>query len=119
MLDKQTFAVDAPDGDPDWHLKEELIEVSHLIDDAANLEDRDKIELRHLKQKQHAKLDKKTFAVDSPDGETEWHLREEAREVDHIIGDAAEVENRSEIDKRHLYEQAIKKDRARDPEHDW
>jgi BMFP domain-containing protein YqiC len=32
---KRTFAVDAPDGESDGHIQEELEEIKHIIDDSA------------------------------------------------------------------------------------
>jgi hypothetical protein len=60
-----------------------------------------------------------TFAVDAPDGTSDAQLREGLKEVDQIIDYAAEHEDTKKINKRHELENAVKKERARDPEHDW
>ena len=42
-----TFGVDAPDGDSDGHVQEELQEVKHIIDEAAQHEDANLINKQH------------------------------------------------------------------------
>jgi hypothetical protein len=44
---KLTYAVDAPDGDSDGHIKEEMLEIEHIIDEAAAHEDKESIEKKH------------------------------------------------------------------------
>jgi hypothetical protein len=62
---------------------------------------------------------KSTFAVDAPDGIADAGTKEEMEEVNHIIQDAAEHEDKDKIDFQHKMSHAVQKDRARDPEHDW
>ena len=61
----------------------------------------------------------KTYAVDAPDGTSDGSIREGIQEVNEIIDYAAKHEDTEKIRKQHEYEDAVKKDRARDPEHDW
>jgi len=44
------YAVDGPDGESDVHLEEEMVEIEHIIDDAAVLEDREHIDHQHEEQ---------------------------------------------------------------------
>lgn len=84
MVDaKKTFAVDAPDGDSDGHLKEEMLEVKQIIEETARVENSD--DFRDAQ---------KTFAVDAPDGDSDGHVKEELAEVRHIIDDAAVLEDK-------------------------
>jgi hypothetical protein len=77
----RTFAVDAPDGETDGHIQEELDEVKRIIDDAAP---------KHLAEVKGMLRDAtRTFAVDAPDGEADGHIQEELDEVKHIIDDSA------------------------------
>jgi len=106
---KKTYAVDAPDGETDWHMKEEMIEVDHIIADAANFKERDH-------------FDKRIYAVDAPDGEDDGHFQEELAEINQIIDDAAKVEVgalKEKITQQHKTKHAVRDARARDPEHDW
>jgi len=112
---RKTFAVDAPDGESDWHLKDEMAEINHIIDDAAVLED--KIAVLKLRKEQEEAV--KTFAVDAPDGEPDARLKEELDELNHIIDDAAALEDKEAVLKKHKLESKLQKERARDPEHDW
>jgi hypothetical protein len=59
------------------------------------------------------------FAVDAPDGTSDAQLRDGLKEVNQIIDYAAEHEDINKMNKRHEFEDAVKKERARDPEHDW
>jgi hypothetical protein len=105
---KKTYAVDGPDGESDWHMKEELEEVAHIIEDST------KIKL--------VPPEDMYYAVDAPDGEVDGHFQEEIGEVNRLIDDAAEMERgeaRERILRRHRADAAIRKDHARDPEHDW
>jgi hypothetical protein len=112
---KKTYAVDAPDGESDGHIQEELLEIKHIIDDAAVLEDKDAI----LRQRKLAAENKKTFAVDAPDGTSTGQIKEQMAEVRHIIDDAAVLEDKKKIEYKHKMDSAVRKERARDPEHDW
>jgi hypothetical protein len=60
-----------------------------------------------------------TFAVDAPDGTSDAQLRDGLKEVNQIIDYAAEHEDVNKINKLHGLQDAVKKERARDPEHDW
>jgi len=53
---QRIFAVEAPDGDSDAHVLEEMEEVKHIIEDAAKLEDKDAIEKKHKKEEQVKKF---------------------------------------------------------------
>lgn len=81
----RTFAVDAPDGEPDCYVQDEFQQVSDIIDHASLYEDATEItEAR------------KIFAVDGPDGDPDGHYQEELKEVQHMIAstlsqDAAEI----------------------------
>lgn len=61
----------------------------------------------------------KFIAVDAPDGETDGHIEEEMEEVKHIIDDASKYEDKEAIEHLHKLQDAVHKERARDPEHDW
>jgi hypothetical protein len=116
---KKTFAVDAPDGYPDDLEKEELKEIDFIIEEAAAHEDGGKIDYQ---RKMQAKADvdaKKTFAVDAPDGNPDAFEKEELVLIDRIIVEAAANEDAEKIKYKHRMEDAIRKDRIRDPEHDW
>jgi hypothetical protein len=93
-----------------------MLEIAHIIDDAAEHEDKAAVEKRHAME---VELRKKVFAVDAPDGETDAAFKEEMIEIDHIIDDAAKVENKDAVEKKHKVEDTVRKDRTRDPEHDW
>jgi hypothetical protein len=113
---QKTFAVDSPDGEVDGHTLEEIMEINHIIEDAAAHEDTREIEYQH---KMDEEAQKKIFAVDSPDGEVDGHTLEEITEINHIIDDAAAHEDTRKIEYQHKMDEAVRKDRARDPEHDW
>lgn len=103
---KKTYAVDALDGESGRHMKEEMKEVDHIIADATK----------------HPVKDQSLYAVDAPDGEADGHLQEELAEINHIIDEAAKVEVgalKENIAQLHKVKDAIRKERARDPEHDW
>lgn len=66
MLDaKKTFAVDAPDGESDGHVLEEIMEVSQIIDDAGAKESKRTIEYQH-------KMEKKVQKDRARDPEHDW-----------------------------------------------
>ena len=115
-LRKKIYAVDAPDGETDGHINEEMEEITHIIDDAAVLEDTDAVKREHQMAEE---LNKKIFAVDAPDGETDGHINEEMEEITHIIDDAAVLEDKQAIIRKHALETAVRKEHAKDPEHDW
>lgn len=124
-LSTNTFAVDSPDGEVDGHLREEMVQVSKLINDAAAVETgilRERILQEHAMEDALAKDALKIFAVDSPDGDSDGHVVEEMEEIKHIIDDAAEMEKGEVLDqilRRHKLEEDVAKELARDPEHDW
>jgi hypothetical protein len=108
MMDarRAVFAVDAPDGTPDFELSKNQSEVKQIIDFAAEHEDVDKVIRSHQKdRKDHARA-MKTFAVDAPDGMSDDEMRVEMKYVDDIIEYAAEHENVKDVNKRHTAESA-------------
>jgi hypothetical protein len=111
-LAAKVFAVDAPDGTADGRMQEEMREIQHIIDDAAIHEDASDIVLQRS-------LNAKVFAVDAPDGQADGGIQEELIEVQHMIKDAAVLEDPRSVRYQHDAQRAIRKDRARDPEHDW
>ena len=124
-LSTNAFAVDSPDGDVDGRRREEMVQVSTLINDAAALETgilRERILEEHATEDALAKDGLKIFAVDSPDGDSDGHVGEEMEEIKHIINDASEMEKGEVLDqilRRHKLEEDVAKEHARDPEHDW
>jgi hypothetical protein len=116
---KHTLAVDAPDGETDWHVKQEKLEINHIIDETANFEDPAVMEKKHKMEENVARTVAKTFAVDAPDGESDGHGQEELYEIKHIIDDASKVEDAAEINLRHQADQKIRQMHSRDAEHDW
>jgi len=62
---------------------------------------------------------RRIYAVDAPDGESDDIVKETLEEVNHIIEDAAKIEDVAKIKKQHQMETEVKKFHARDPEHDW
>lgn len=111
------MAVDAPDGDSDGHMAEEMKEIQAIFDDVAAHKD----EINARLAKLHALMEEnqKTFAVEAPDGEVDGHIMEEMEEINHIIDDAAKLEDKEQIEYQHKMEDAVAKERVRDPEHDW
>jgi 7,8-dihydro-6-hydroxymethylpterin-pyrophosphokinase len=59
------------------------------------------------------------YAVDSPDGMADGELVNDEVEVDRIIDYASKFEDTEIVEQKHKLEDAVKKERARDPEHDW
>lgn len=117
LIKSAPIAVDAPDGETDGHLRDELMEIQAIFDDVAA--HKEEINAR-LEKLQAAMADaEKTYAVDSPDGEVDGHLQEEMEEIEHIIKDAAAHEDGAKIERQHKMEAAVRKEQARDPEHDW
>ena len=110
-------AVDAPDGASDAELAAEMKEIQAIFDDVAA--HKDEINARLAKLHAIMKENQKIFAVESPDGEVDGHIAEEMEEIKHIIDDAAKLEDKDQIDYQHKMEGAVRKERARDPEHDW
>lgn len=103
---KRTFAVDAPDGETDWHMKEEMDEITHIIDDQALLEDAEAVEKQHQKEAAEQREAAKIFAVDAPDGDVDdaIHVKEELEEINHIIDDQAVLEDAAAVEKQHRME---------------
>jgi outer membrane protein assembly factor BamB len=116
---KHTLAVDAPDGETDWHLQEEKLEINHIIEATANFEDPAVLKKKHMMEENMAAAAAKTFAVDAPDGDSDGHLQEELYEIKHIIDEASKVEDAEEIKLRHQAEQKVRQFHSRDAEHDW
>ena len=148
-------AAHASDGSRgDWDQpksKEEMEQLHNLYHKIDALE----TELAALKEE--ARQQQRIFAVEAPDGESDAHLQEELEEVKHMIDDAAVLEKKEEVEKKHQREQEVKKyhgmfrlligrciifiyvnakhsqrsclphtmmlcprpNKARDPEHDW
>lgn len=105
---RKTFAVDSPDGIPDDLIQAEMQGVRETIN--------------YKRSPMEAAADteaRKTFAVDSPDGTSDDLIKEDMHGVEEIIDYAAEHEDVEKVKKEHVYEDAVKQDRARDPEHDW
>ena len=61
----------------------------------------------------------RAFASDGPDGTSDAELREASREVNRIINEAVKLEDVDAVRKQHAMDRAVKKEQARDPEHDW
>jgi hypothetical protein len=58
------------------------------------------------------------YAVDGPDGTADGQIEDDLVEIDKIIDYAVELEDVDVINK-HEIEDAVKKDKARDHEHEW
>jgi hypothetical protein len=58
------------------------------------------------------------YAVDGPDGTADGQIEDDLVEIDKIIDYAVELEDVDVINK-HEMEDAVKKDKARDHEHEW
>jgi hypothetical protein len=68
----------------------------------------------------NAKRGAQAFAVDSPDGVSDAQMQRDFQQVSQIINQQAKShEVASKINQQHKIENAIRKDRARDAEHDW
>jgi hypothetical protein len=118
-MDLKILAIDAPDGTADDAVKRNLKEVEQIIEYAAAHEDIDMITKQHELQAAEQAANSKIFAVDGPDGSADYQLKEGLKEVDQIIDFAATHEDVKMINYRHEIEQAVREERARDPEHDW
>jgi hypothetical protein len=59
------------------------------------------------------------YAVDAPGGESDGSFQEEMTETRRVIDEAALVEDAASIKVQQALRYEIRKDRARDPEHDW
>ena len=59
------------------------------------------------------------YAVDAPDGTSDGQFLDGIEEANEIIDYAAKHEDTAKIRKQHEWEDAVQKERARDPEHDW
>jgi succinate dehydrogenase flavin-adding protein (antitoxin of CptAB toxin-antitoxin module) len=111
MVDaRKVFAVDAPDGTPDYELKRGLKEVDQIIDFAAEHEDLDEVIHEHQAERKERARARKIFAVESPDGTPDYELKRGLKEVDQIIAFAGEHEDLDEILREH---QTERKERAR------
>lgn len=116
---RKIVGVEGPDGEPDWVLQREEQVVQEIIEEQAHLEDAEAVRYEHKLQEQAIQEAKKTFAVDSPDGEVDGHILEEKAEINHIIDDQVVLEDQDAIQKAHMAEKAVRKEQARDPERDW
>lgn len=76
-------------------------------------------QLEELKKMMMMRAQTMYYAVDAPDGMPDAELVDEEVEVDRIIDYASKFEDAKEVKRQHEMEKAIKKERARDPEHDW
>mmetsp|Transcript_54612 Transcript_54612/g.132639 ORF Transcript_54612/g.132639 Transcript_54612/m.132639 type:complete len:200 (-) Transcript_54612:568-1167(-) len=61
----------------------------------------------------------RAYASDAPDGTSDAEVRTNAKVVQEIIDDAAQIEDVDEVRMKHAMDRAVKKERARDTEHDW
>jgi hypothetical protein len=59
------------------------------------------------------------YAVDAPDGVSDFEINEGVQEAASIIDYAAKHEDKEAISKRREQEKAVRMEQARDPEHDW
>jgi hypothetical protein len=114
-------AVDAPDGASDADYSEELRRVQAILDHSkkATPEQREELQARMARMKTTMAEAEHTAAVDAPDGESDGHIQEELTEIRKIIDDAALHEDKDFVKYEHKMEDAVRKERARDPEHDW
>lgn len=120
LLDaRQVFAVDAPDGDSDGHVNEELFQVNRIIEEASQHEDKDAVIKQHMATERILKEQGKVFAVDAPDGDSDGHVQEEMHEVNRIIEEASQSEDKQAIIMQHKVQEKIQMERAKDAEHDW
>jgi hypothetical protein len=78
---KSTFAVDAPDGETDWHVKAEMEEIKHIIDEASEVEDPAVIQAKHDADADFLQETKHTTAVEAPDGDPDWYLKDQMAEI--------------------------------------
>jgi hypothetical protein len=68
----------------------------------------------------NAKRGAQAFAVDSPDGVSDAQIQRDFQQVNQMINQQAKShEDASKINQQHKMENAIRKERTRDPEHDW
>jgi hypothetical protein len=111
-LQRRVYAVDAPDGESDGRVQEEMMEIRNIVDDAARFENAQEI----LRDRESSA---RVFAVDAPDGQPDGCVHEELAEIKHMIDDASALEDVKAIQYQHAAQEQIRKDRARDPEHDW
>jgi uncharacterized protein (DUF433 family) len=116
---KKIFAVEAPDGTSDELLQVEMHEVEEIIDFAAAHEDVEMIKKKHEVEAAAQAEARKIFAVEAPDGTSDELMQVEMHEVEEIIDYAADHEDVAKIKKRRENEEAVRKEQARDPEHDW
>lgn len=118
---KKVYAVEAPDGDADWLLKSELRNIQDMLNASPKTtpEQREELQARMARMKSLMEEAEKVIAVDAPDGESDAQVRDELREVNHIIEHAASHEDKGFVEYEHKMEHAVRKERARDPEKDW
>jgi len=94
----------------------EAAEIDRLFDQTARQKEEITAGLAELKAKMAEA--RKTYAVDAPDGYPDGYFKEEMAEINHIIDDAAVLEDKDKINYQHKMDEKIRKERARDPEHD-
>jgi len=109
---RKVLGVDGPDGIPDDIVAHEMDEIKHIIDDA---HDKDAI----LKMRAEDEANRKVLGVDAPDGLPDDLQSEDLHVVQDMIQGAALHEDKQKIVREHNLADAVRKERARDPEHDW
>jgi hypothetical protein len=92
-------------------------EIDKLFEVSAKA--KEEIQAQIVSLRRRAAIARKVFAVDAPDGVSDGYTQEELAEIENIIKGAALHEDPKKIEKQHKIEDEIRKDRARDPEHDW
>jgi hypothetical protein len=93
-------------------------EVNALFEKSASQKENISSQLANLKAIMKS-AQQNAFAVDGPDGTTDAQEREGLQEVSKIIDYAATHEDVQKMNKKHEFQEGVKKERARDPEHDW
>jgi hypothetical protein len=93
-------------------------EVDALFEKSASQKENISSQLANLKAIMKS-AQQNAFAVDGPDGTTDAQEREGLQEVSKIIDYAASHEDVQKMNKKHEFQDAVKKERVRDPEHDW
>lgn len=114
---RKVLAVDGPDGIPEQAtLADDRHAVDEIIEEAAKLENQ-----KAFREKRAADAaNRKVLAVDGPDGIPEQAERnEELHVLDEILEEAALHEDKAKVEWSHKVTEAVAKERARDPEHNW
>ena len=106
----RVFAVDSPDGLADWAEQQEgMVEVDHLIKEAAAMENKEFVGRLHAQQAGAARI----YAVDSPDGTPDDAVEDDLHCVEEIIDFAATHEDKEEILRMHKENEELKETLAR------